>query len=140
MGRTVSYPSGSVAVCYRDISHFGTDGDSFDELSAELEWESLIEDIVETCKAHWPSLKECEYWLDDENRVLLENQHAIVGVSEYGGLACVWLKVCILRLSRSNGMLANHWSLQIAPKFNMFFGQLRKVGTFSNGEAVYEKI
>lgn len=139
MSRTVSYPPGSVAVCFRDVSCFGsgyTEDDSFDELSAELEWKSLIEDIVETCKSHWPSLRECEYWLDNENRVLLENQHAIVGISEYGGLACVWL--------RSNGIfndaLANHWSLQIAPKFNKFFGQLRKVGTFSNGEAVYEKI
>ena len=136
MSRTVSYPTDSVAICYRDVSHFGTEDDSFDELSAELEWELLIEDIVETCQFHWPTLEKCEYWLDDENRALLENQHAIVGISGYGGLACVWL--------RPNGIfddaLSNHWSLQIAPRFNKLFRQLRKVGTFSNGEAVYEKI
>ena len=144
MSRSVSYPSGCESVCYCDVTDFGyRDGsDEYDEFLGQDEWDFFVEDIVETASSNWKSFVICDEWLDREDRAILENSHAYIGVSEYCGLASVWLKPkdegSDWHLNDTSG-LAKNWCNQIAPKFEKLFGELKKVGTFSNGEAVYRR-
>jgi hypothetical protein len=149
MGRSVSYAPGSVEICFRDVSNFGyrdEEGeptDKYDGFLAQDEWDWFTEGIIIDAQKQWPSLLPVEcHWLGNKDRVLVENSHCYIGVSEYGGLASIWL------VPRTEGSdwsyedtsgLALNWCSKIGPKFKELFGELEKVGTFSNGEAVYRK-
>lgn len=126
MGRSVSYGSGAVEVCFRDVSDF----------TGEWDWDSFIEWIRETAFELWPTVEDADHWLDREDHVVAENEHCFIGFSEYCGLASIWL---VPRDDRDYPALADHWCRQIAPKFQKVFGDLVRVGTFSNGESVYER-
>jgi len=126
MGRSVSYPAGAVAVGYRDVS----DMDQWDWTNFE-EW---IEDTAQEC---WPSLDHCDEWLGREDHALLENSHCYIGVSDYCGLAAIWL---VYKDDGEYPQLAEAWTFQIKDKFEKMYSDFRKIGTFSNGEAIFEKI
>jgi hypothetical protein len=127
MSRSVSYPVNAVAVCYDDVSH----------LEDQWDWNMYKESIEEMAQHHWPSLICCDRWLGREDRAILENSHCYVGVSQYCGLAAIWL---VYKDDGEYPQLAQEWAFQIMPKFEKIFGGLRKVATFSNGESVFEKI
>ena len=40
-----------------------------------------------------PSLYEADGWAGREDRILLQNGHVEIGVSEYCGLAAIWMRV-----------------------------------------------
>lgn len=142
MGRSVSYASGSVAVCFRDVSSFGygidEDGevnyDDYDSWSAEDSWEMFVEGIVYDAINKWSSFSPTDEWVGREDHAILENTYAYIGVSEYCGLAAVWL------LPKEDNPLAENWCEQISKNFEKMFGEYRKIGSMSNGEGVYEKI
>lgn len=129
MGRSVSTPSDCVAVAYQHHE--------FDEYDSQWEWDELKANIRERCIARWPSFEDTSEWLGNEDQAILENQHAKIGLSEYCGLVSIWLVVN----SRSDTPeLAEAWCNSISDNFYREFGELRRVGTFSNGESVYEQI
>lgn len=165
MGRSVSIPRNTIVVCYKDVSMFGvsnwcyeceleTDGpghpctgrgevcDECDQDQARFDWEWFIEDIQERATDQWSSLSKCDEWIEREDHAILENKFCYIGVSEYCGLASIWIAVkqddCYYDMAVSN--FAEHWCRQIEPKFRELFGELRKVDTFSNGEAVFERV
>lgn len=136
MGRSVSTPHNCEVVCYRDVSH----------MTDEWDWDFFKEWIVEDCKSKWKSLYESDEWLGREDKVLLENEHCYIGVSEYCGLAAIWLKSkgedyedSYYPEEASLANLANHFTKVIGPGFEKMFSEFKKIGTFSNGESVYEK-
>lgn len=164
MGRSVSTPSRATTVAYQDISDHGMDNYcrecevdmedgccpkcgakvEYDDHLDYADFECWVEDIKETAKQAWPTLSECDKWVGNEDHAILENDHCYIGVSTYCGLAAIWLLPKSEDLlntgyaddaSRAN--LAAAWCTQVAPKFDELFGQYRKIGTFSNGEAVY---
>lgn len=126
MGRSVSYPVAAVAVAYQDVHDMD-----------EWDWTNFEEWIEDTAQDQWPSLDYCDKWLGREDHVLLENNHCYIGVSEYCGLAAIWL---VYKDDGDYPQLAESWAFRIMPKFEEMYSDLRKVGTFSNGESVYEKI
>lgn len=142
MGRSVSTPSGAIAVCYRDVSSFGYDiddegnvlYDNYDWAIAEDSWDWFLDGITTDASNRWGSFYKSDEWVGREDRAILENTYAYIGVSEYCGLAAVWL------LPKYDEPLAESWCARIAKNFNKMFGEYAKVGTFSNGESVYEKI
>jgi len=142
MGRSVSYPSEAV-VAFQDVSSFGftdEDGDlteAYDEGQGAQDWEWFIEQLIEDAGEIWPSLFESDRWLGNEDHVLMENNHVCFGVSEYCGLVAVW--IVVQEVCDYPG-LAEHWIEQAKDKFIAKFGELQKIGTFSNGEGVYEKL
>ena len=83
-------------------------------------------------------MSECEEWLDREDLAIAENGHAYFGVSEYCGCAAVWI-VAKTDYYGDEHPLAEAWVKRVAAKFDANFGDYRKIGTFSNGEAVYEQ-
>ena len=139
MGRSVSFPRGAcVAFC-----QFDEDFDDPDE--ADWAYEMLCEDITAQTRAAFASFDPAQGWRGREDRILLRNSYADVGVSIYGGIAAIWL------VERDDGAYhdcdartacrarAAHWLQQVAPRFIALFAQLDCIGRMSNGESVYAK-
>lgn len=126
MARTVSVPCGAVAVAYQDVTGY-----------EEWEFEDYTEYLRETVKSHWPSFEDADGWLGREDAMLLENGHAYVGISEYCGLAAIWL---VPKDDNEHPELSESWCEKIADKFETLLGEYRKVGCASNGECFYEKV
>ena len=155
MGRSVSTPSNCNEIAYRDVTWMGYEFDEetqeydysdCDQDMAQWQWGDFVDMIREDAKAQWTSFDDCDKWLGREDRVLLENTFAYIGVSEYCGLAAIWLKSKHDELDGSwyadeqrIANMADAWCNKICAKFNEMFGEYKLVGRFSNGEAVYEK-
>lgn len=151
MGRSVSVPAEAVEVFYLDWSR-----DIFDDLDSDdaavyywLEWSYLIDDLRQNVFGQFPSVVPADWWLGDEDRVIAENDLAAFGISEYCGLAAVWVVAKTQSFHWSRGQyyepnldgLARSWIARTWPKVEaMFPDRLGLVGRFSNGEAVYRKV
>jgi len=121
MGRSVSVPPAAELVAYKTY-----------EGEHEIEWDLLVEDVQEYFKAKYPSLENSGEWLGREDRAILENRLVYIGISEYCGLVSVWAVP-----KEEYADLAARFVKQIAPYFQKI-GELRKIGTASNGEAFFE--
>ncbi|MDA8882893.1 hypothetical protein N9I00_00640 [bacterium] len=147
MGRSVSTPRDAI-VAYYDVSEHGygwdeenncVDFDNFDEYLVGDDWDHFKEWMVEKVKELFPSMSECEEWVDREELAIAENQLAYFGVSEYCGCAAVWIVAKKGYYGDDVSPLAEAWVSKIAKKFHANFGEMEQIGVFSNGEAVYEK-
>jgi hypothetical protein len=112
----------------------------------QSEWDYHVDDFRSMMKQAFPSLEDCDEWVGREDHALLCNRHCYIGVSEYCGLVSMWVKPKDddWRDDDKAG-LRDRWIDQIERKFyttaNQCFGTaLRKLGHFSNGEGVYERI
>ena len=123
-----------------------TKNEFYDEWVAKDEWDFFIEDVQETVKNAWPSFDTCDKHLENEVYAIARNDLAYITVSEYMGLASLCL---VSRYEYDDDYfgdgykkanMAKGFCNRIAPKFEKLFGELRLVGRFSNGEAVFEKI
>lgn len=137
MARSVSTPRDCTAVCYQNATHIE---DSFD-------WDEFVLSIKEKAQTLFPSMSECDTWLDREDHAILENNLAYIGISEYCGLVAIWLKSKTDDYEDSHyaedirlASLSASWCNRIVPTFESAFSEYKCVGRFSNGEAVYEKI
>ena len=137
MARSVSTPSNCTAICYQDATHIE---DSF-------EWDDFKSMIEEQVQSIFPSMDNCDKWLDREDHAIMENSFAYIGISEYCGLVAIWLKskgdeyegsyyADEARLAN----LADGWCNRVIPTFESTFSEYERVATFSNGEAAYQKI
>lgn len=148
MGRSVSVPSRAVEAFFLDWLDFEPDEEGF-EPDPEFEWDCLIEDLRENVFGRFQSVVAADWWLDREDHVIAENELAAFGVSEYCGLASVWVvaKTQDFHWSRDHYYepnldgLAHRWIAQVWPKVEeMFPYRLGLMGRFSNGEAVYHRV
>ena len=136
MGRSVSYASNSVHIEYSYIEqNDDIDNDDFD-------W--YIEDFQNQLKEAFKSVDSCDNWLGREDHCLASNQFANFGVSEYCGVVSMWVAPVEAEYDQNAGWeaLRDRWIEQISKKFTQIarnsFGQaIVKLGTFSNGEAVF---
>jgi len=83
MGRSVSYPTGSVAA-FRLL-------DDGEEDDVDWAYECLVDEIIDTTRAAFPSFETFDGWRAREDRILLRNAFADCGISTYCGLAAIWL-------------------------------------------------
>jgi len=91
MGRSVSYPHLGLEFEPEECAECGNVGFSYyAEWDAGLEWEYFIDELTSGFQKAFPSLKECDQWLDREDHAILENGHVWIGVSEYEGTVSVW--------------------------------------------------
>jgi len=138
MGRSVSYASGSEVVKY---AHF--EYDDADSYSVQEDWDDTVDYLKSQLTEAFPSLSECDDWIGREDRALAENDLVYIGLSEYCGLVSVWVKPKDGDYGYTNNF-GVRWARQIEDKLekiiaNVFGFNLNKVGTFSNGESVFEK-
>lgn len=138
MGRSVSYPQGAI-VAFRMI-------DSEAEGDPDWGYECLVEETISTAREAFPSLLPHAGWRGREDRILLRNAYADCGISTYCGLAAIWLAerddsfYWEADYGRPRTGRAQRWLGQVSGKFSQMFGELRQIGRFSNGEAVFERI
>lgn len=136
MGRSVSYPTGAI-VAFRLV----------DEAEEDWDWayECLVEDIVETVRSCFLSLEPFDGWRGREDRILLRNAFADCGVSTYCGLAAIWIverddsRYWEADCRKARSGRARQWLTRVSDRFNNVFAELRLVGRFSNGEAIFER-
>ena len=137
MGRSVSYPSGSlVAFTVLEVE---------DENDWDFEYEWLRDEVVERAMRLFPSLEPQDGWRGREDRILARNAFADFGISIYCGLVAIWI------VERNDGSYwdadsrtarsprARRWLAQIAPRFDAGFGDYDCLGHMSNGEGIYRK-
>lgn len=125
MSRSVNYLDNADHVAYIDASGIDT----------EWEWDDFTDELESKLTDMFPSLEPSGKWDNNETRIILENEHAVVGLSEYCGL----VSVSIRHKDDDDWVgLHEHWVNSIESKF-LSIGELKKVGTFSNGEAVFER-
>jgi hypothetical protein len=156
MGRSVSYPAGAI-VAFNDVETLyfcsscalgGQEEGTCELCDGPLEideehpdWDEEVYQYHERIKEIFPSFEPCDKWLDREDHAIAENSFAYFGISEYCGLVAIWLVRKELNVfDPLNYGLADRWLAQVEKKFLATFGTLRKLGSMSNGEGVYERI
>lgn len=136
MARSVSYPTGSI-IAFRMIYE--------DDDDPSWAYDCLVEDVIDSARCAFPSLQRYKGWRGREDRILLRNAFADCGISTYCGLAAIWLVerddsgYWERSEAQPSSGCAQHWIAQVSGKFVGLFGELRLVGRFSNGEAIYER-
>jgi hypothetical protein len=124
MGRSVSTPSEAVQTAFAST-----------DIDDEYDFRDAIDNLKGVAQHRMPSLYSCDEWIGREDHAILQNDHAYIGVSEYCGLVAVWVVP-------KDGALAEHWCSQInlRPLAECFGQGLRRQGTFSNGEAIFQPL
>lgn len=137
MGRSVSYPSGSiVAFTVLEVE----DSDDW-----EWEFECLRDYLRDRAVEAFPSLSPHDGWRGREDRILRRNAFADFGVSVYGELVAVWIverddvNYWDADWRHARSPRAHRWLGQIAARFDALFGDYDCLGRMSNGEGVYRR-
>lgn len=122
------------------------DSMDFQEQDSQLLYDDFNEDLKNLLKEAFPSLNPDEKWLGREDKAILSNTYAYFGWSEYCGLVAVWVAAKEKDWNSSSAWYAmrDKWIASIEKKFSKVVSKswgtpLNKVGTFSNGEAVFSK-
>lgn len=140
MGRSVSYLSNSVEEVFVDVS----------EMDESYDWDDFLSNIKYALKKRFPSLTECRNeWDGRETAIILDNYHCQIGVSEYCGVASISIRVNSEDAdyrTRTDIALSENWISQVwnnmlkVMQDNTGYDFLVKQGSFSNGEAIYNKV
>lgn len=143
MGRSVSTPSNARHVFYLAWmdDHEDEDGNEIAWDDADYwqhEWDYVIYDLREHVLLDlFPSVLPLDRWHGREDRIIAANGLAEFGISEYMGIAAVW----VIPYWLAPEGLANAWIDKVWPKVkDRFPSRLARMGTFSNGESVYRRI
>lgn len=134
MGRSVNYLNDA------EFKHYI----NTEDIQDSWEWEDFKCNIAGIIKNRYKSFSECDEWEGNETKIILENNLAIVGISEYCGLTSISIAPKEFRYyEKDNTALAIKWINSISDNLEKLldknFDCYRKVGTFSNGESVYSK-
>lgn len=131
MGRSVGYLNNASGVAYIDVR----------DMEDSFEWDLMVEEIEENLTAKYPSLYSCDEWEGREEHIFLKNNLINIAMSEYCGLATLSVAPRDdFYYSEPHEGLANRMADYVGKYIEETFGEYRKLGTFSNGEGVYERI
>lgn len=135
MARSVDYLNKAIRVNYFTLP------DMEDGLE-EFQYQDLVESITETFKSQFPEFEYQKHKFEGrEVRIILQGYGVQVGLSEYGSL---WsLSVSAIEddyTTDEDVEMAREWVEKNWDDVSKYWSEYRKVGTFSNGEGVYELI
>jgi hypothetical protein len=150
MGRSVDYLNRAERVNYFDWPLiWAYDEDTDQEVETDEYWDAseVIEDIQCSIIERYPEFSRCKDWDGRETQIILEGYGVQIGLSEYCGLATLSVRVnedeidyCeadeVIETQRE-GVL--NWIHANWDDVSQYWNRYRKIGTFSNGEGVYEK-
>ena len=127
MSRSVSIHRNSVATTFVYLDHDEDDGQEV--------YDDFVFSVRSIIGSRFKSMRSCDRWDDREDRVVMSNGSAGISISEYFGLC----SVCLIK--EDDSPLTDQWLVSASRSFMAMmdknFSTLRKVGTFSNGEAVF---
>lgn len=158
MGRSVSRPSNACITVYAHCENEHDEDGNFDADLTQMNWDDAVLNMQCELIAKDKSFSKCDQWLgygNSEDHALLENDSFYVGVSEYCGLVAVWAVpkereedecdepliagIAKVRRERRETRYLKRLEKWLVEGAGYFGETLRHVGTFSNGEAVYER-
>ena len=125
MGRSVNYLSNADAVYFHQLNE--EEFQNFD---------LLIEDIQEHVMYKYPEFEAVDEWEDRDVNVILQSPLVEIAISEYRGV----ISLSARTLEDADQEKASTWIEHFFKRAIAPWAKARKIGTFSNGEAVYEEI
>lgn len=133
MGRSVNYLDNASEVIY-----FIAEGID-DEWEGKDFQDNLINEICCKCKSY----AESEKWDNNETKIILENSLCVIDISEYCGTYSLSIAPSYNDYDTYIENFAKHHASQIRKTLEKCLIDcgavvLNRVGTFSNGEGVYE--
>lgn len=142
MGRSVSYLSNAACVNYFLWPEYDVTDENDEVIGQQYEdADFVIEDIQNHFIEADSGLLRADRWDGRENHIILEGNGVEIALSEYCGLATLSVRVEESDYSddetTAEGLrwINEHWDKVSAP-----WNQFKRIGGFSNGESVYEKI
>lgn len=151
MGRSVSYLSNAERVNYFNWPTIEAYNDETDEYQETGEYEDadwVIESIQENFICDYPDFDRANYWDGREDHIILKGYGVEIGLSEYCGLASLSVRVNDHELEycsddqeyqeardQALAWINDHWD-----EASKYWNAYRKIGSFSNGEGVFEKV
>jgi len=150
MGRSVDYLNRAERVNYFEWpTIWAYDEDTDRDVETDELWDArdVIEDIQETITSNYPGFDSCSRWDGRETHIILEGYGLEIGLSEYCGLASLSVRVDEGPLEYSEDdeayetdrQKALNWINDNWDEATKYWNRLKKIGTFSNGEGVFEK-
>jgi len=150
MGRSVDYLNRAERVNYFQWPTLWVyDEDTDQDVETDELWDAreVIEDIQCSIIERYPEFSRCKDWDGRETQIILEGYGVQIGLSEYCGLATLSVRVnedeidyCeadeVIETQRECVL---NWINENWDEVSKYWNQYRKIGTFSNGESVYEK-
>lgn len=150
MGRSVDYLNNAERVNYFEwptLSIYDDETDQDVETGDPEDAQYVIEDIQEYIRSIFPGFDNCSRWDGRETHIILEGYGLEIGLSEYCGLASLSVRVdqSVLDYCDTDEEADAEYQKCIAwinenwDEASKYWNRLKKIGTFSNGESVYEK-
>lgn len=144
MGRSVSYLDNAEVVLYFPFENEYNEAGEYDEFLSQLNWDDTVTNLQAEIKAKLPSYYEVDKWGNRETKIILENNLCSIGISEYCGLVSLSVAPTNNEYDSWHEQFAKRHANQIKGTLEKVLKELsltnlRKIGTFSNGELVYQK-
>jgi hypothetical protein len=138
MGRNVNYLNNAEVVLY-----FPFENEDNADYPVDIAWDDMVANISAEIRAKLPSYYKVDKWGNRETRIILENSYCSIGISEYCGLVSLSVAPRENDYINYSESLAIHHAGQIENTLKKVLEELgltnlRKVGSFSNGEGVFE--
>lgn len=151
MGRSVDYLNNAERVNYFQWPTLWVyDEDTDTDVETDELWDAadVISDIQETITSNYPGFDPCSRWDGRETHIILEGYGLEIGLSEYCGLATLSVRVDQSVLdycdtdeeADAEYQKALNWLNENWDEAAKHWNQYAKIGSFSNGEGVYEKV
>ena len=125
MGRSVNYLTNADAVYFHQL----------DEEEIQ-DFDLLIEDIREHVMYKYPDFEAVDEWEDRDVNVILQSPLVEIAISEYRGV----ISLSVRTLEDADQAKASTWIEHFFKRAISPWAKAQKIGTFSNGESVYEVI
>ena len=125
MGRSVNYLRNADAVYFHQLEE--------EEIQ---DFDLLIEDIQEHVIYKYPEFEAVDKWEDRDVNIILQSDLVEIALSEYFGV----ISLSVRTLEEADQTKAASWIEHFFKRAIAPWAKARKIGTFSNGEAVYETI
>lgn len=135
MGRSVSYLRGARRIAYFEWPTWETE-------DGGTEYEDhvfVVDDIRENIKAELPEYGNEQKWDGRETSIILSGYGTEIGLSEYCGLTSLSVRVNTEEVEGEEIEKVEKWIDDNWDKISRFYDEYAKVGSFSNGESVFEK-
>jgi hypothetical protein len=124
MGRSVNYLTNADAVYFHQLEE------------DEIDFDFLLEDIQEHVIYKYPEFEAVDKWEDRDVNIILQSDLVEIALSEYCGV----ISLSVRTLEEAPKTKAASWIEHFFKRAIAPWAKARKIGTFSNGESVYETI
>lgn len=151
MGRSVNYLNRALLISYFQwplIESYNEETDEYEQTDEYEESYFVTENIQESIISEFPEYEYSKKWDNNETAIILTGYGTEIGLSEYCGLATLSIRIDENELDYSNYDEQKYneqydkiekWINENWAKISQGYNQYNKIGTFSNGESVYEK-